>query len=228
MAAVSRGIVDIRQDAGVVHLQELGLRGVAADDFAGGAVVGQRQELGDEVAGKPDGVPATATVARHADQWAGIADLRSGFGEQRIECGGRDGGVVHEGEENALRIGGHSAQAALHGTGLAALIIRVDDESGGTQGALADAVAVGAENDDDRLSARGEQADQGIEKGLIAVAEQRFGKAHAARFPGGENDSGRAHFESTARSGSPANTDMESERQLDGALRRTAIISAAT
>ena len=39
---------------------------------------------------------------------------------------------------------------------------------------------------------------------------------------------GDAHFASTARTCPPANTDMESERQLDAALRRTAIISAAT
>ena len=72
--------------------------------------------------------------------------------------------MVHQGEENAPGIGGHGAQAALHGTGLAALIIRVDDESGGAHGALADTVAVGAENHDDRPAACGEQADQGIEK----------------------------------------------------------------
>src|ERR1035437_3052783 len=79
-----------------------------------------------------------------------------------------------------------------------------------------------------RGAAGGEEADEGIEKGVVAVEQQGFGEAHAARLPGGENEGSDAHLESTARSPSPANTDMESERQLDGALRRTAIISAVT
>src|ERR1035437_4694865 len=136
--------------------------------------------------------------------------------------------MVHQGKQHAIRARGHGEQVALHGTGLPALIVRVEYERGRPQGMLADAVAVRPENHDHRLAERGEQADQGIEKALLAVAEQRFGEAHAARLPGGENDSGDAHCESTVRSPSPAKTDRESERQLDWALRRTAIISAVT
>src|ERR1019366_10085377 len=69
-AAVSGGIVDIRQDPRVVNVQEFGLRGVSTHDFARGAVFRQPQKLRDEVAGKPDRVSAAALVARHTKKWA--------------------------------------------------------------------------------------------------------------------------------------------------------------
>ena len=58
-------------------------------------------------------------------------------------------------------------------------------------------------------------------------SQQRLGRAHAARFAGGQNEPG-GHCEHGGGRDFPANTESESVRQLDAALRRTAIISAAT
>src|SRR5439155_15023741 len=51
--------------------------------------------------------------------------------------------------------------------------------------------------------------------------------SHAFRFAGGQNQSGDVHF-SSARVDSSAKMDIDSDRQPDFGLRRTAIISAAT
>ena len=77
-----------------------------------------------------------------------------------------------------------------------------------------------------------------IEGGYIIVPEQenamrtpefqqRFGGSHTHRLTRRQNQSGDTHFDS-AREDSSAKTDMDSERQFDFGLRRTAIISAAT
>ena len=50
--AVSRGVVDIGEDAGIVHVEEFGFGGVSANHVAGGAVRGERQKFGNQVRGK--------------------------------------------------------------------------------------------------------------------------------------------------------------------------------
>src|ERR1039458_3432157 len=76
---------------------------------------------------------------------------------------------------------------------------------------------------DHRRATLGEEGSQRVQKRSAAVVQQSLGGTQAARFARRENEAGGVHFASAA-----ALTDLESERQLDSALRRTAIISAVT
>src|ERR1035437_161490 len=169
---------------------------------------------------------AAPVVTRHAHQRS------TRLNQQSIDGGGRDGGVVHQRKEHAIGMGRNGAEAALHRGGLPARPVRVDDERGGGVPTRADPLRLGAQHHNHGRTAHGEQAGQPVEKRLLAVSQQSFRKTHAARFAGGQNQSSDnetgAHFASTVRNDSSANTDIESERQLDAAPRRTAIISAAT
>src|SRR5262249_58493065 len=104
---------------------------------------------------------------------------------------------------------------------------RVDGDGGVPADARAERVCGRAEHHDGRRTPRREHADQPVEKGFALVLEQCFRGAHAALLARGENEAGGLHLESTARSDSSANTDIDSERQLEAGVRRTAIISAA-
>ena len=92
----------------------------------------------------------------------------------------------------------------------------------------ADLVRRRAQHHDYRRAAGGETADQSVQKSLAPVRQKRFGGTHAPRFAGRQNEPGAAHFASADRSDSSVNTERESERQFEAALRRTAIISAVT
>jgi len=172
-------VVDIGQNAGVVHVEELRFSGVAAHHVARRAGFGERQKLGDELARKPDGMAAMSDVARHAHQRGRRP------GQQSIDGGGRDGGVVHQGKEHAIGLGRYGAQPALHGGGLPARPVRVHHESGGGVCGGANPLRLGAQHHNHRRAARGEQAGQPVEKRLLAVSQQSFRKTHAARFAGG-------------------------------------------
>src|ERR1017187_604079 len=141
--------------------------------------------------------------------------------------------MVDQGEKDSRGIGRHGAETALHGTGLPAHIIGVHHKVGRTRGAGADLLCVRAQHHDYGGAPRGKQPAQGIEKGLRAIGQQCLRKAHTPRFAGSQDqtrDAGaaRTHLVSIARGDSSANTDNERARQLEAALRRTAIISATT
>jgi len=131
--------------------------------------------------------------------------------------------MVHQREQNAFRAGRYGAQTALHRGELAARIIGIQNELRGTRRAGADLFRAGPQRDNHGRAARGEEGDQRVQKRGAAIIQQGLGGTHAARFAGGENKAGGSHLACGA-----AQADMESARQLDCALRRRAIISAAT
>src|SRR3569832_1505849 len=132
--------------------------------------------------------------------------------------------MVGESKQDARGLGGNRAQAAQERRSLPVAPRVVDDVAGPRVGSD----RMSAEHHDHRLAALGKQPDQPAKKSLALVVEERLGCPHAARFAGSQNETGGLHWASTAGRFSPANTDSESARQLDGAFRRTAIISAAT
>src|ERR1041385_6917156 len=138
--------------------------------------------------------------------------------------------MIHQREEHTSRIRRRGTQATLHGSDLAQPIAGIDDNGDAVRLAQtgANAVRFGAQHGDDGIAIGGEEPDQAIQKCLSAKLQQGFWKTHTARFTGGQNQAGYIHFNRCARIDSSSETDLESDRQFDVALRRTAIISAAT
>ena len=98
----------------------------------------------------------------------------------------------------------------------------------GRVGAGPDLVGAGPQHHDTGEQCAANRPINPSRKRLAPVRQQGFGRTHAPRFAGGQNEPGAAHFASADRSDSSVNTDSESERQFEAALRRTAIISAVT
>src|ERR1700691_685617 len=137
--------------------------------------------------------------------------------------------VIHQREQHPIRIRGHGAQAAVHRCKLPQTEIRIRNEQ---------RLASAAQSGDHRIPVRAhhgnhgratlrKQADQPVQKRLPLNLQQRLGRAHAARLARRQYQSA-GHFNNSARGNSPVNTDLESARQPESALRRTAIISATT
>src|ERR1035441_1162430 len=134
--------------------------------------------------------------------------------------------MIYQRKEHAFGTRRHGAQPALHRSGLAELVIGIDHENRRPGRAGANLIGGCAQHHDDRRALLRQQPAQRIQERGFAVSQQRFRRAHAARFAGGQDQAG-GHFASVGRADS-AITDIESERQLEAALRRTAIISAVT
>src|ERR1022692_4268135 len=154
-------------------------------------------------------------------------------GERHIDqCGnggGSHGGMIHQGEQHTVRIGGHGAQTALHRCKLAEAKVRVLHQkrlAGAAQSGAHDLMLCAQDSNHGR-AAPGKQANQPVQKSLSLKLQQRLRRAHAPRLAAGQDQSA-GHLSNSARRDSPANTDLESARQSESALRRTAIISATT
>src|SRR5580658_578488 len=137
--------------------------------------------------------------------------------------------MIHQGEQHTVGIVGHGPQTALHRRKLAAAEIRVLHEIRIARAAQSGAhdLPVRAQHRDHRRAPPRKQADQPVQKSLPLKLQQRFRRAHAPRLPG-RQDQSAGHFSNSARRDSSENTDLESARQPESALRRTAIISATT
>src|SRR5260370_15028314 len=137
--------------------------------------------------------------------------------------------MIDQGKENALDFFRHHAQATLHGGKLAQMVIRVlgKDWAFRALHTGADFVGLGADYHHYRRTELREDPGQPVQKCFPPEFQQRFGGSHTHRLTRRQNQSGDTHFDS-AREDSSAKTDMDSERQFDFGLRRTAIISATT
>ena len=140
--------------------------------------------------------------------------------------------MIHQAEDHAARLGRHGAQAALHRRELPQAIIRIHHKNCFIGGAQTGSNLAGAmaQHHDHRRANPGKARHQMIQKRFAANVQQRLGRAHAPRFTGSQNQAGdlaSCHLGSD-RCNSSAKMDLDTDCQLDTALRRTAIISAAT
>jgi len=196
------------------------------DDDPGLGIGGQGQEFRDELAGAADGVATAAQVARDDEQGDRV-DL--GVLDQTLDGGRLQGGVIHGREEDAIRLRGERAEAALERGELALGVIGVVNEADLRDAAErgADAIRLVAQDDQDRRAVWREKTDKAVEESVALKLQQGLGRTHAGGGSGGEDECGKAHGEA-ALEGSADKTDLEISRQAEVALRRTAIISAAT
>jgi len=117
---------------------------------------------------------------RHADEQARLR-------QQFVDGRSLYRRMVRQGEQNAFRIGRYGSQPALHRAGLAGTVIGIEDKDGIARDAAADFIGVGSQHHDHGRTMRRKQRNQRIEKGSPAIAQQRLGRSHAARFARGQN-----------------------------------------
>ncbi len=167
---IFRGVVYVIEDSGVIHVNEAGAAGVAADNQFGLRFGRQLEELRDQFPAEKDGVAASSLESRNGQR-------RIGRVKKRGDCGRLYIGMIDEREEDARGSVRNQAQAALHRRKLAKPVVDVLGEQSALRMADAGANAPGlaAHHDDYRRAEFRKAADQLIEKSLTAKIEERLG-----------------------------------------------------
>lgn len=214
--------VDIVQDSCVVDVHESNFMGMAVDYNSRLRIGRKREKLRNQIPGKKHRMPAAALESRN-----GKGGIR--LFEQPRERGLRHIGMIHKGEQNTLRLGIESAQTALHRGQLPGLVAGILNKQYalGMPHAVANPLGFSSYYHNYRIANLRKTRCEAIQKSFSLKLEQGLWRSHPARFPRRQNQAGNAHF-SSACVDSAAKIDMDSERQLELGLRRTAIISAAT
>ncbi len=165
-------IVDVPEDAGIAHVQVARHSNVCVSDIASLGGRSERQEFRDELAGATDWMAMAALIPRDDQEASGRTRFKStgdpgkGFGRNR--------GMIHRRKQNAVSIRWNGAQSALKRAELSLTGRRIHNEGGlgCARGSGANRFYLLPDDDDYRRAMWSQSADQTIQEGLAAHAQQ--------------------------------------------------------